>query len=241
MYKNKKVLISFVLCLTLIACLPGMSALAATNNQLQPLDADSIASIVSAFYENKDMYESNEFDVYLTEDLAEYVKNKVDTQWYVMDLYDTQKENYSVEIILLEQNANISRNIVTFKFQVVSRFNYVGCDFDTTVSDEVNVSYDVSERKITDIYAPYNYYDVAMRGEGVSFSGNNFFHMTDNFAEKQESIIDDIDATYIAEMSDVAVDFDPTYETSSTMLNYTAIVNWARNNYYKAQPSSGNG
>ena len=50
---------------------------------------------------------------------------------------------------LIDYTASANSNIIIFEIQALATFNYVGRDFDTTVSDVVTVKYDIQKQKTT--------------------------------------------------------------------------------------------
>ena len=46
---------------------------------------------------------------------------------------------------LIDTVTEAGSDVIAFEFQALTTFNYVGRDFDTTVSDVVNVSYDTKK------------------------------------------------------------------------------------------------
>ena len=54
---------------------------------------------------------------------------------------------------LIDYTASANSNIIIFEIQALATFNYVGRDFDTTVSDVVTVKYDIQKQKICEARA----------------------------------------------------------------------------------------
>lgn len=155
-----------------------------------------ISSTVSNYYYSKDISGIFNEDSSFTTDIASYLANKVETQQHVTDLYDTNKENYDIDVTLINHTIDENSNIAYFEFQVLTSFNYIGCDFDTTVSEVVEVKFDLTKNKIIDLYTPMDYYDEFVRTEENSISmfsnggkeTNPEFQLTPSLIEKQEQL-----------------------------------------------------
>ncbi len=210
----------------------------------------SISMVIEEFYFNKDIKSEPIMSNMLTDDLQVYLTDKIDVQKHVIDLYDTGKENYNVEVILKELTE--TKSTLYLKFQVISTYNYVGVDFDTTVSEEVKIVYDILNDQIVDFYTPINYYDIALRGleNGLSFSGNathkKIFTMSDEIRKNKNNLIEDINQVYELQNVSVVTDSisvrnDNVQPKNVTIMDEQASADWARENYNKVNPASGNG
>ena len=98
---------------------------------------------------------------------------------------------------LIDTVTEAGSDVIAFEFQALTTFNYVGRDFDTTVSDVVNVSYDTKKQKIVDVFIPLDYYDERVRnGPGDTASAgsadNGEFELTPEIISKQEELHYDI-------------------------------------------------
>lgn len=176
-------------------------------------------------------------------DIFAYLSDKVDVQQYVTELYKTNKENYSVDVTLKNYSIAEETNIVSFEFKVLTTYNYIGCDFDTSVCEIVEIQYDCSTNKIVDMFTPMNYYDEYVRTDDSSVSrtaSSAEFELSSSVIEKQANIWDSIDARYAAVTSSSEDGIAPSSVSRASTLNSSAIVSWARNNYNKDQPSPGN-
>lgn len=208
--------------------------------------ASDISTTVSNYYYSKDISGTFNEDPSFTTDIASYLANKVETQQHVTDLYDTNKENYDIDVTLINHIIDANSNIASFEFQVLTTFNYIGCDFDTTVSEVVEVKFDLTTNKIIDLYTPMDYYDEFVRSEDNSISKssnggketNPEFDLTPSVIEKQEQLNQNINSRYNAIASEEIANAS-IITTRASSLNNTAIVNWARSNYNKNQPSPG--
>lgn len=205
--------------------------------------ASSISSVIADYYYSKDVSGVFVADTSFEEDIAAYLDNKVDVQQYVTDLYSTNKENYSVDVSLKGYTEDTDNSIIFFEFKVLTTFNYIGCDFDTSVCEVVEIQYNYKNDKIVDMYTPMNYYDEYVRaGESTATRSANAaeFELSSTIVEKQAKIWDCIDTRYSAVTSSDIAETAPQSVARASTLDSSAIVTWARNNYYKDQPSPGN-
>lgn len=155
-----------------------------------------ISNAVSGYYYSKDISGTFNTDTSFATDIASYLADKVKIQQYVTDLYDTDKENYNIDVTLIDYTIDESSDIAFFEFQVLTTFNYIGCDFDTTVSDVVEVKFDLVKDQIIDVYTPMDYYDEFVRPEQNPTSrsndntktNNSGFDLTPSIIEKQEQL-----------------------------------------------------
>lgn len=201
-----------------------------------------ISDAIAAYYYSKDVSGVFPEDGTFAADIASYLSDKMDVQQYVTQLYDTDKENYSAEVTLVEYNVSAKANIISMKYQVQTTYNYVGCDFETTSSEIVEIQYDLDEGCVVDMNVPMDYYDEFVRADQAAASRtsvNAEFALTPEVLAKQDEIKELIGARYADVDSLPAVESVPSNVSRSSTLNNTAIVNWARNNYNKDQPTSG--
>ena len=244
MKKRTSKVIALLLALTM--CIPlGVNAAAATPLS-ESQTVDNIISAVTQFYYEKDVSGNRSTNSIYTSDVATYLAGKIEAQQRVTALYNTSKENYNVEATLINKTATASKNISSYSFQVVTTYNYVGRDFETTSSEMVEILYDGNSQKIIDFYTPMNYYDEYVRPEQSTLNRSNdssqsAFRLTTETSNKQKNILSEIDSTY--EYMNLESHFDQATPEAvrGVTLNSTAIVNWARSNFNKAQPASGNG
>ena len=134
---------------------------------------------------------------YFEDDIASYLADKVKTEQHLIKTHDTDKENYSIDMNLIDTVTEAGSDVIAFEFQALTTFNYVGRDFDTTVSDVVNVSYDTKKQKIVDVFIPLDYYDERVRNESGDTASagsvdNGEFELTPEIISKQEELHYDI-------------------------------------------------
>lgn len=170
-----------------------------SNNSGNEIDSavSDISEALHDYYYAKDISGEFEADPYFENDIASYLADKVKTEQHLIKIHDTDKENYNIDVNLIDAVTETGSDIIAFEFQAFTTFNYVGRDFDTTISDVVNVSYDAKRHKIVDVFIPLDYYDEHVRnGAGdtaSSGSGNNDeFKLTSKIISKQEELHYDI-------------------------------------------------
>ena len=116
-------------------------------------DADDVAAdilaVISDYYHAKDISGSFEDALLLEEDIASRLGDAIEAKPFI-----EAKENYTIEVRLIDCDARDDSDIIHYEFQVLTVFNYVGRDFDTTISDVIEVDYDAEKNKIVDMYDP---------------------------------------------------------------------------------------
>ena len=192
---KKRISLFISLLLILALCGPiGISSGAANMPISENQIIQDITTAVSQFYYCKDIYRSSLASDIFSSNIASYLSGKIEAQRHVTDLYNTNKENYLVDVKLLSKESTVQKNVVSYNFQVITTYNYVGRDFDTTSSEVVEILYDCNLRKIVDFYTPMNYYDEYVRPEKsslskVNSSTQNKFELTSSITDKQASIL----------------------------------------------------
>lgn len=170
-----------------------------SNNSGNEIESavSNISEALHDYYYAKDI--SGEFEAapYFENDIASYLADKVKTEQHLIKIHDTDKENYNIDVNLIDAFTETGSDIIAFEFQALTTFNYIGRDFDTTISDVVNVNYDAKRHKIVDVFIPLDYYDERVRNEAgntaSSGSGNNGeFELTSEIISKQEELHYDI-------------------------------------------------
>ena len=159
--------------------------------------ASEVSEALHDYYYAKDVSGRFEAKPYFEDDIASYLADKVKTEQHLIKTHDTDKENYSIDVNLIDTVTEAGSDVIAFEFQAFTTFNYVGRDFDTTVSDVVNVSYDTKKQKIVDVFIPLDYYDERVRnGPGDTASAgsadNGEFELTPEIISKQEELHYDI-------------------------------------------------
>lgn len=236
----KRISVIFLLvifCLSI--CIPVSAS--QPNESIDEIE-QNITDFIVDFYESKDLNNSTHTNAKISDDISVYLENKTEVQQYVTELYNTFKENYKVETILL--NTETENNNMLFTFQVITTYNYVGADFETTTSEELYVRYNCDNNMIVDFYAPQNYYDISMRGEEKISEGvlirSDYNSNNDEIISNKDKLINSIDNVYKAETSaKVAESNEMVLPMAASTINGTAVVNYARNNYNKASPARG--
>ncbi len=241
----------FVIAIVMVLSLANTGVIAVNTQDDSTPSAESheemllisdIKNMIVEFYENKDLGYQNDLSKKMDQPIKAYLDDKASTHQYVIELYGTQKENYKVNVDLLEKSC--AGNTASFQFKVNLTYNLIGLsDTKTTVNEVVEVVYDINRNLITDFYTPYNYYDMYVRDEDYDDQGVNStqqsFVVGNVTTSRQESLRAKIDEVYEAEVVNAPLNNTPSLRFS--YLNSSNIVSYARDNYYKAQPDSGNG
>ena len=197
---------------------------------------------VELFYKNKDLGDANDLSDLLDPPIFSLLADKADAQQYVSNLYENAKQNYKIEIRLLE-NTKIGLQ-ACLKFQVVTAFQYQKTpEIDTEVSEAVFVMYDYEKERITDIYTPDHFYDLAVRDLGSDVSAESLGAFTAasdaDIVSRQNALKDSIVRIYNAQLFwDPARHADPVQ--GGAPLHQSAVIAFARKNYNKAAPEGGN-
>lgn len=235
---KKKFLGIFAFMVMLLMCSGSALATDAEPQQNDVYIQSSIESIIVLFYENKDMGANNDLGKMIDVDVSKYLADKVDVERHVTNLYETGKENYAVQVRMLDKKA--VSNQLQFTFQIITTYNYVNTkDFDTEISEEVIVTYDRDKALITDVYSPLNYYDIAIRGE-------NSKALADISKEDRKTALDrlmkDIHKEYTGNTKETALlndVMDEPFATKGSSLNYSNAVLYARNGVFAPCPLLG--
>lgn len=245
---KKNIFRSIFICLLVIMfSSSNICALALNDFIEEERIVENISEIIADFYYNKDVKGETDLDSVFGNDIAVYLTDKINAQQFVTELYDTQKENYDVDVILKSKTDLDDENLVLYQFQVIATYNYEDCDFETTSSDLVQIIYDCDNNEIIDFYTPNDYYDEYIRGDDDidDVSNTETFQLTSKISRKQKNIIEEILSTYAqltADDENVQLqNVESAQSARSATLDRDAIVSWARKNYNKATPSSGNG
>ena len=143
-----------VILLTALIAVIGALAFSFAAEDAPRRDTDSVVTDISKaltdYYYSRDI--SGEFsDGIFDAETASYLSETVAARQNLTRLNHTDKENYKTQVTLKEYAGTDDSAVTAFQFQAVSTYNYVGCDFDTTVSEIVKVQYDSSKGKITDV------------------------------------------------------------------------------------------
>lgn len=240
----KKMLVLFLLiALSFSSIVPAFAVTAVASEKDIVI---MVENAIEMFYENKDIGGDNDLNKIMDADIVTLLTDKADTHQYVTRLYQTNKENYSVQVKLKEKETYGDQ--LKLKFQVISTYNYVNLqDVDTVVSEVVEILYDYEKALITDLYSPLNYYDLAVRGENLNppikalEDNNQAFTMTSDIVSYQENLKNDIDRVYDEQLYVSTNEAGTISPLRTDMLDSDAIVEYARDNYDEDQPASGDG
>lgn len=113
-----------------------------------------ISKALTDYYYSRDISGEFSADGIFDAETASYLSETVAARQDLTKVNHTDKENYKTQVTLKEYAGADDSAVTDFQFQVISTYNYVGCDFDTTVSEIVKVQYDSSKGKITDVSFP---------------------------------------------------------------------------------------
>lgn len=231
--------ISLIMAMTLCFCLCVPVYANETNESIDEIET-KIESLIIDFYKSKDIGTNPHIDEKaVSNSVSSFLSDKAEVQQYVTSLYETQKENYRVE--LKQLGVTEAGNSKAFRYQVITTYNYVDADFDTTVSEEVIVNYDSNDCKIINFVTPNNYYDVAVLKEDVkSSTASKKLNDTEEISRNKKRLINDINNVFKYETN--TAEFDITLlkqPRAASSYNNSACVTYARNNYNKANPASG--
>jgi len=237
----RKFIIKFLaLTVAIMMCIvPALSAGASRLNEGQLIQG-KIENAIVLFYENKDIGAKNNFSEIMDKDITEYLYDKITVERLVAEKTGLYKENYSLELNLI--NKEITKDYIEFKFQVIRTCNYtISKDIDSVLSEEVIICYDLNKALITDFYTPFNSYDIAIRGENrKELSGIPY----ETRKERLNNLLDDINSEYEYKATgnlDSKTNAVRVVPNSRSSLNHSNIVSYARDNFNKVQPNSGNG
>lgn len=187
--------ISLIMAMTLCFCLCVPVYANETNESIDEIET-KIESLIIDFYKSKDIGTNPHIDEKAVSDsVSSFLSDKAEVQQYVTSLYETQKENYRVE--LKQLGVTEAGNSKAFRYQVITTYNYVDADFDTTVSEEVIVNYDSNDCKIINFVTPNNYYDIAVLKEDVkSSTASKTLNDTEEISRNKKSLVDDINDVF---------------------------------------------
>lgn len=209
-----------------------------------------IESFIVDFYQNQDLAEENDLSKYtINENLQNYLDGKIKVINYNTDVNETEKTNYEVKPELIEEE--FINELYYFKFAVRVQFNYIGLEEESGYSEELEVLLKEEDNGyvIEDFYTRLNGYDSFIRGEeddvkSRTYQKSNLLN-NDEIKVKQQKLMDNIDRVYKEETRVVEAEEteDPIQNMGikASSLNKSAIRNYARNNFNKTNPSSGNG
>lgn len=127
-----------------------------------------LEKFIKYIYQCKDMGEPFSRNLYqnsnlkMSDEVFEYLNDKINIQQEATKKNLTQKEKYKVTVFL--QNVEQCEDyVIGCDFQVISKYHYVGVSEPTTVSELVQIKYDELSNEILEFYTPLNYYDEEVR------------------------------------------------------------------------------
>ncbi|MDO0826065.1 amidase domain-containing protein [Desulfosporosinus nitroreducens] len=205
-------------------------------------------NIIEMDSKNSDLGTNFDLSKAVTPELASFLKNRADIRQYSIKLNNNYVTNYNVIVNLIENKT--VQNKVYLKFQVAKSFNYIDLpDVNSGEGTIVEMLIDSKSNKVIDMYSPGNYFDNLIRGVNLDIlnDSNRIGSTQIKAAEaKCTELKDSIRDEYILENIKVPepdVSTTPSIITRATRynLNGNNISAYARNNYNKQKPASGNG
>lgn len=210
---------------------------------------ENLQEDLANIYRNIELGENNELKCKYSEDVMTYLENKAMTSGLVNDLYDIEMLDFDVNAREIEEDDETT--VTKFIYCVEANFRYVGASEDSGYAAEVMVAVNKDNGEIVDIFESMNAFDEAIRDttDSTQYIRKMVSSDADTTMPDKSSILETTDK-YVSDVlkqkrkNDVNID-DVKETTSSaqpraaTSLNYTAIKNWARQNFNKANPSSG--
>lgn len=210
---------------------------------------DELGKIVSSVYYNIESDKNITQQTDLSYEVIDYLNNKITVHRYVDKME-------GIKIVNLEVNSKLIKSehikdVDIYTYCVNRSFNYSDdIKNKTEISSEVIVKY--SNGQIIDICDINNYYDYFMREKAqMKNSGDLSYDVVrdsvynnSNSKEKMKQLISDINNCAEEELivnSSDQLKLASIETKGATALNKTNIKKWARNNFKKNSPSSGNG
>lgn len=189
---TKKRLIIFFVVLAAI-CLTFVIAKTAHKPSIPTTESiiAEISNVIYEYYYDKDTSGSFGTSNFLERDIGLYLVDKVETQQHVNKTKNLTKENYNLEVNLIDSAQSEDSDFIDFEIQALAVYNYVGSDFDTTVSDTVYVKYDVKKQKVVNVFVLLDYYDEFVRADeskGIGFNNAGEFELTPDIVAKQKEL-----------------------------------------------------
>lgn len=230
--KGISLIMVMVLCCSL--CIPVYA-----NESINEIE-EKIESYIIDFYKSKDIGSESVVSKnnIASKNVDSFLTDKVEVQNYVTSLYETQKENYKIDVKQLGLTETLNNKM--FRYQVITTYNYIDADFETTVSEEVLVNYDCNNCEIVNFVTPNNYYDIAVLKEESKSNvvcGKSGF--TDEIEKNKKKLVEDINEVFNDEVSKVSDTMLESPRRAAQSYNNSACVTYARNNYNKATPARG--
>ena len=241
-----------VLVLAVCSAFGAVGNTAVYSGQIVADDASvKIVQTIIALYHEKDLGESSSYklnDDFLSDDIKQYLIEKIAVSGLSTKGYGTEKENYKIRVKLLE-SIQTGKNWY-YSYQVETKFNLTrNSEVLTTKSEQVEILYDPENGVIVDFYCPTNYYDMVVRdrymGEGHSMSVKSTrepYSFTDESKRRLSSLNTDISnniKSYNLPVEEVAnLANNNSRSLTATTINSTAVANYARNNYNEEYPES---
>lgn len=210
---------------------------------------------LSEYYFAKDQYADYDFSAYVSsENFLNFINQKTASDRYRYIVYDTDdKQNYKLEFSLIETEEH--ENYIILDIAVKASFRYKYYSRNSSIGDEtlIIVGYENGKYIVKDWYTYLNAFDVFARGEIATISDPNYWDVSPISDTKTQALEEESQRIYqyFSDMkAEMARNNDevPTVEEQelistasvSYSINKTALTNWAKVNYNKEFPISGN-
>lgn len=243
--KKHRVLTAVMIFILMLSTIPSYS-----NTKNQKTDCVTLAErVIEYHYKNKDLGTNFDLSKVVMPELAIFLDAKTDIKQYSIKLNDNYVTNYNITTNLM-QNKTV-QDKTYLRFQVATSFNYIDLpDIDSGEGTIIEMLIDDKSNKIIDMYDPHNYFDNSIRGTDLDILNNSNrigFSQIKAIKVKRAELFNAIYDEYVWERntssgSDSSV-VPPSVITQATRydLNKNNISSYARNNYYKQYPASGDG
>lgn len=214
-----------------------------SNNEMDRVNFAKEA--ISSYIKNQDLNEKNDLSRYFDDISKEYLNTKVAVFNHNNTINNIHKTNYDIEFILLDKTMVQRKTLL--KFQAISTWNYLDdLEEESSQSREIHILFDenIDSNKIVDIYSPFDSFDEVERGEFLDIlnTQNGINSIMDmDLDELELKYKDKIDYSYKEQIEQISSNSIENNNSIQSTVNRSAIVSYARNNYSRSSPNSGNG
>jgi hypothetical protein len=230
---------------------------------------NTATDFLTEYYYAVDQDYDFDFSEYVSNDnFLNYLNEKTNNKKIRYGMVGCDLENYRLSFSLYEYE--FFDDYVFMIVASDCKYNYANCSDDSGEGNGNQLIIDVDDYKIKDFYSFANGYDDVIRGEITKLDDPNFWENDDNYnaiAEKQQEQ-NVLTENYYADLFGITSSSNQVISNSSTpspssnqvvsnspifsppainsvsatwhALDKTAIVNWARANFNKTNPTTGN-